>query len=75
MTREEMKAAMAQQLEDARQHIARVTSRPLVICIEALGYRIVPTWMIGMIEKTIDKASDLPEVPASVVSPQGDTDG
>jgi hypothetical protein len=57
-------AEMLQGFEDstarARSHVARTCGVPLVITVEAMGYRIVPEWVVEQMRKVISRAGQEP---------------
>lgn len=58
MTRDEMLVAFRETLERSRQHVARTCGVPLVVTLEAMGYRLVPAGLVGSMAKVIAKAAD-----------------
>ena len=57
MTDEDLIRGLKKALEDSRQSAAQAVSRPVVITLEAMGYRIVPAWMVEMLEKVMAKGA------------------
>lgn len=55
MTPEQMVEGLAKACEDARQHVARDCGRPFVLTTEAMGYRIVPEWVVDAFAKFLAK--------------------
>lgn len=56
MTPEQMTQGLSDACEQARQHVARDCGVPFVLATEAMGYRIVPEWVVAALAKVIAKA-------------------
>lgn len=57
MTKEEAIARTREQLLEARAQVARVVGVPILVTIEASGYRVVPEWMADLLIKVLEKGS------------------
>lgn len=42
-------------VESARQNAAYAVGKPVVVTLEAMGYRVVPAWVADMLEKILSK--------------------
>lgn len=51
-----MVEGLSKACEDARQHVARSCGQPFVLATEAMGYRIVPEWVVTALAKVMAKA-------------------
>lgn len=58
MTPAEMKDGFERACEEARQRVARDCGVPFVLATEAMGFRIVPEWVVVSFAKVIAKAGD-----------------
>lgn len=56
MTDNELKAGLKKACEEARQKSAWAVGKPVVVTLEAMGYRVVPAWVVEMLEKILSKA-------------------
>lgn len=42
------------QCRDAREAVARACGVPLVTTVEAMGYRVVPEWMVSQFQRVLE---------------------
>ncbi len=58
MGMEELQQKLRESIETARQMSARAVGAPLVLTLEAMGYRIVPAWVVASLEKVLRGPKD-----------------
>lgn len=58
MTDDQLRAGLLKAVEEARQKAARTVGSPIVITLEAMGYRVVPAWVVEMLDNILSKAAE-----------------
>lgn len=58
MTDDQLRAGLLKAVEEARQKAVRTVGSPIVITLEAMGYRVVPAWVVEMLDNILSKAAE-----------------
>lgn len=58
MTHEEMMKALDDRLHETRATMVTALGTPIVACIEGLGYRIVPAWVVESLVRVLSGPKD-----------------